>query len=90
MQSFGKRQALPRIRAKVLAIECYCRPEVAHARIAARLQQGMDASEATGAVFEQQRQVWEAWPSEIAQCRIDTELPLHKQVDQVIAKLASL
>jgi len=77
-------------RAIVLAVECVCSPAVAQERIGCRLQQGDDASEATLAVWEQQRRTWEPWPDEIPQCRVDTEQPLTQQVDQVVAELTRL
>lgn len=73
--------------AKVLAVECVCRPEVVQGRIAARQQKGTDASEATFEVYLRQRQEWEAWPASIPQCQIQTELPLEQQVSEVVKAL---
>jgi predicted kinase len=73
----------------LLAVECVCQPEVAHQRIAQRLIQGRDVSEATPEIHNIQRQRWEPWPADAPQLRIDTEQPLQWQVDQVIAALAA-
>jgi uncharacterized protein len=74
-------------RSLFLAIECACRPEVAHQRITGRLAEGRDASEARPEIHDLQRQRWEAWPADVPQVRIDTEQPLDKQVEQIIAAL---
>lgn len=70
-----------------LGIECVCRPEVAHQRIAGRLARGTDASDATPETHDRQRQNWEAWPADIPQIRVDTEQPLERQVDEVCRAL---
>jgi uncharacterized protein len=70
-----------------LAIECVCRPEVAHQRIGRRLAAGGDASEARPEIHDIQRMRWEPWPDEIPQVRVDTEQPPGKQLDQIIAAL---
>jgi aminoglycoside phosphotransferase family enzyme/predicted kinase len=70
-----------------LAIECCCRPEVAHDRIRQRQKSGQDASEARPEIHDQQRLNWQPWPAEIPHCRIDTEQPLTAQFDQVIQAL---
>jgi predicted kinase len=86
----GKAQALAAdSRSTFLAIECVCRREVAHQRIAKRLTEGRDASDATPEIHDIQRMRWEPWPAEVFQVRIDTEQPLQKQVEQVIAALAT-
>jgi predicted kinase len=72
-----------------LAIECVCRPEVAHARIGGRLAAGTDASDARPEIHDLQRMRWQPWSVDIPQVRIDTELPLTTQVEQVIAALAA-
>ena len=72
-----------------LAIECVCRPEVARERIARRLAKGEDASDARPALHEIQRTRWQAWPAHVPQLRVDTEQPLARQVDQVLASLAA-
>ncbi len=74
--------------AMFLAIECYCRPDVAKDRIISRLRTGQDESEANLEVFSQQQQLWEGWPIEIRHCRINTEQTLASQADQVIAELS--
>lgn len=74
-------------RSVFLAIECDCRPEVAHQRISRRLAEGRDASEARPEIHDLQRERWETWPADVPQIRIDTEQPLDKQVEQVIASL---
>jgi predicted kinase len=71
-----------------LAIECVCRPEIAHERISGRLTAGTDASDARPEIHDLQRMRWQPWPADILQLRIDTEQPLVKQVEQVIANLA--
>jgi aminoglycoside phosphotransferase family enzyme/predicted kinase len=73
---------------RFLAIECVCRPEVAQERIRRRREQGRDASEARPELYEIQRQRWQPWPADVPQVRVDTELPLATQVEQVIATLA--
>jgi aminoglycoside phosphotransferase family enzyme/predicted kinase len=70
-----------------LAIECVCRSEVAHQRISQRQSAGRDASDARPEIHDFQRKQWEDWPVDSPQVRIDTELPLNKQVEQVIAAL---
>lgn len=75
-------------RAVVLAVECVCRSETAQERINARLQQGDDASQATLAVWEEQRRTWESWPDDLPHCCVDTEQPLSRQIDQVVAELS--
>lgn len=77
-------------RSLFLAIECVCRPEVAHQRIGRRLEQGHDVSDARPEIHDIQKERWETWPPEIPQVRIDTEPPLNQQVEQVIAVLAPL
>ncbi|MCE9527899.1 MAG: AAA family ATPase [Planctomycetales bacterium] len=72
-----------------LAIECVCRPEVAHQRISQRQSAGRDASDARPEIHDFQRKSWEDWPAETPQVCINTELPLTKQVEQVIAALRS-
>jgi aminoglycoside phosphotransferase family enzyme/predicted kinase len=71
-----------------LAVECFCRPEVATARIGIRLSEGRDASEASPELHAIQRLRWETWPSDIPQIRIDTEQPRQTQLSQVLEKLA--
>jgi aminoglycoside phosphotransferase family enzyme/predicted kinase len=72
-----------------LAIECVCRPEIAHGRISGRLAAGTDASDARPEIHDLQRMRWQPWPVDIPQICIDTEQPLDKQVTQVIAALAT-
>jgi aminoglycoside phosphotransferase family enzyme/predicted kinase len=72
-----------------LAIECACRPEVARERISRRLDEGRDASDARPEIHEIQRMRWETWPADVPQVRIDTEQPLPKQVEQVLAALTA-
>jgi predicted kinase len=74
-------------RSVFLAIECTCRPEIAHQRIGQRLAEGHDASEARPDVHDSQRVHWEPWPATVYQVRIDTEQPLNKQVEQILAAL---
>jgi aminoglycoside phosphotransferase family enzyme/predicted kinase len=73
-----------------LAVECVCRPELAHQRIIQRLAAGQDASEARPEIHDMQRFRWEPWPSDIRQVQVDTEHPLDAQVKQVIGALAAL
>jgi aminoglycoside phosphotransferase family enzyme/predicted kinase len=73
--------------AQFLAIECQCAPELVRQRILARQQAGGDASQATLAVFEQQRTRWEPWPDQIPACRVDTQQSLETQRDQVFGVL---
>ena len=72
-----------------LAIECSCRPEVAHARIGQRLAAGQDASEARPAIHELQRMRWERWPHDMPQIQIDTEQPVEEQLKEVLKKLST-
>ncbi len=74
-------------RSVFLAIECVCRPEVAHQRISRRMAEGRDASDARPEIHDLQRERWETWPADVPQIRIDTERPLDTQVEQVIAWL---
>jgi predicted kinase len=74
-------------RSVFLAVECFCRPEVARERIRRRMEEGRDASDARPEVHEIQRTRWEAWPADISQVRINTEQPLPTQVEQVLAAL---
>lgn len=74
-------------RSVFLAIECVCRPEVAHQRISQRVAKGRDESDARPEIHDLQRERWETWSADITQVRIDTEQPLNKQVEQVIAAL---
>lgn len=82
------RQIADRLPVRLLFVECWCRPEVARQRIAARLIAGTDASEATPAVFDAQRQSWDPWPEDLHHCRVDTEQPLPAQREQVLTALA--
>lgn len=75
-------------RSVFLAIECVCRPNVAHQRISGRLAEGRDASDARPEIYDLQRQRWKTWPANVPQSRIDTEQPLDNQVGQVIAALS--
>jgi aminoglycoside phosphotransferase family enzyme/predicted kinase len=75
-------------RGSFLAIECVCRPEIAHQRISRRLTEGRDASDARPEIYEIQRMRWEAWPADVPQVRVDTELPLEEQVACVLAALS--
>jgi predicted kinase len=75
-------------RSLFLAIECVCRSEVAHERICRRLSEGHDASDARPEIHDIQRMHWQPWPEGMPQIRVDTEQPLDKQVEQVIAALA--
>lgn len=71
-----------------LGIECVCRREIAHERIQKRLAEGRDASEAEPAIHDVQRSHWEPWPTNIPQMQIDSEQPVAKQVEAVMAVLA--
>jgi predicted kinase len=73
--------------ATFLAIRCHCRPDVARLRIAHRQTAGSDASEALPEFHERQQTVREAWPTQMPQVQIDTEIPRHEQTAQVIAQL---
>jgi uncharacterized protein len=75
-------------RSGFLAIECVCRPEVARERISQRLAAARDVSDARPEIHDIQRTRWEPWPAGVPQVRIDTEQPINKQVEQVIAALA--
>jgi predicted kinase len=74
-------------RSVFLAIECICGPEVAHERIGRRLAEARDASDARPEIHNIQRTRWETWPLNVPQVRIDSEQPLNKQVELVIASL---
>jgi len=75
-------------RSLLFAVECACSPQVAHARIARRLKEGHDASEARPEIHDLQRRRWQSWPADIPQVRVDTEQPLRTQVEHVIGALA--
>ncbi len=75
-------------RSLFLAIECVCRSEVAHERICQRLAEGHDVSDARPEIHDIQRIRWQRWPGDMPQVRIDTEQPLDKQIEQVIAAVA--
>jgi aminoglycoside phosphotransferase family enzyme/predicted kinase len=70
-----------------LAIECVCPADVAHERIARRLAEERDASEARPEIHDAQRETWAAWPPELPQVRVDTTKSLQEQVEQVVAAL---
>jgi uncharacterized protein len=70
-----------------LAIECHCRPEVAHQRIARRAAKGHDVSDATPDIHDLQLGRWESWPADVMQVCIDTEQSLPDQLEQVYAAL---
>jgi hypothetical protein len=74
-------------RGRFLAVQCTCSQEVAERRIRQRLAEGRDASEARPELFAIQRARWEAWPRELPQVTIDTEEPLARQVECVLAAL---
>ena len=76
-------------RGDFLAVQCVCRPELAHERIRGRLAAGSDASEARPEIHDFQRLRWEAWPAEVPQARIYTEQPLDVQGELVLAALRS-
>jgi uncharacterized protein len=76
------------LRSVFLAIECVCQPETAHERIKQRVAEARDVSDARPEIHDIQRMRWESWPADIPQVRIDTEQPLNKQVEQIIAALA--
>jgi len=75
-------------RGSFLAVECVCRPEIAHERINRRLTEGRDASDAGPEIYEIQRKRWDAWPADVPQVRVNTELPLDEQVYCVLAALS--
>ncbi|MGB6045782.1 MAG: AAA family ATPase [Pirellulales bacterium] len=75
--------------AKLLVIHCDCPEEVARQRIRNRFAAGQDASEARPELLTSQIQEDEpAWPAHHT-LRIDTTNPLHRQVDLVLARLAT-
>jgi aminoglycoside phosphotransferase family enzyme/predicted kinase len=84
------RQLAADSRSAFLAIECVCRPEVAHQRISQRQAEGRDASDAQPEIHDIQRMRWETWPAAVPQVSIDTEQPLKQQLEQVIARLMFL
>jgi uncharacterized protein len=73
-----------------LAVECVCPPEIARERIRERLVQGRDASDARPDIYDAHAQRWIAWPSEIAQVRVDTTRPLEDQIQALMSRLKSL
>jgi predicted kinase len=73
-----------------LAVHCVCRREVAQERIRGRMAEGRDASEASPALHDRQRDEWEDWPPTIEQVSVDTEQPLERQVEAVIAALRAV
>jgi predicted kinase len=72
-------------RSVFLAIECICPQKVAHERIERRLTEARDASDARPEIHDIQRMRWETWPADVPQLRVDSEQPLNKQVESVIA-----
>jgi len=74
-------------RSVFIAVECVCRREVAHQRLSQRLVQGSDVSDARPDIHDLQRNRWQTWPSEVPQLRVDTELPLDRQVHEVIERI---
>jgi aminoglycoside phosphotransferase family enzyme/predicted kinase len=81
------REIVANSRSVFLAIECVCPPETAHERIGRRLAEARDASDARPEIHDIQRMRWETWPVYVPQIRIDSEQPLNKQVESVIAAL---
>jgi predicted kinase len=71
-----------------LAIECTCPPDVARRRIARRLANSHDVSDARPEIHDLHRTRWQPWSPDIPQIQIDTEQPIGKQVELVIAALA--
>ena len=74
-------------RACFLAVECVCPRDLALKRIHQRLLARTDVSDARPEIHEQQQQFWESWPSNIPQCRVDSEQPLDTQIAQVVSAL---
>jgi uncharacterized protein len=68
-------------------VECICRPEVARERIRRRSVEGRDASQAWAELHDFQMQEWQPWPADLPHCRIDTEQPLARQVEQALGSL---
>lgn len=79
-----------RCEARFLAVQCTCPPEIAKERIRRRLRAGQDASQATAAVYEQQRQNSQAWPATVRRCGIDTVQPMEVQLQTVYRELRQL
>ncbi len=76
-------------RTELLAIECVCPRAVAQERIARRLMDGGDASDARPEIYDFQRTHWQAWPNDVPQLRVDTTRLLEEQVQQVVTMLAA-
>jgi aminoglycoside phosphotransferase family enzyme/predicted kinase len=76
--------------ATLLVVRCHCPAEVARTRIAGRLVEGRDASEARPELHEQQQLALESVPDEIAHVEIDTTLMLTEQTAAVIQRLREL
>lgn len=72
---------------RFLAVQCVCAPEMAERRIRERLAAGRDASESRPELVAIQRARWEAWPADVSQVAIDTEVPLARQVEGVLGAL---
>jgi hypothetical protein len=60
---------------------------MAERRIRERLAAGRDASESRPELVAIQRARWEAWPADVSQVAIDTEVPLARQVEGVLGAL---
>src|SRR5262249_20947877 len=73
-----------------LAIECVCPPEVARERMARRLAEGHDASEAQPELHDVQQLRWGPWPTDLPQFRVATTRPIEEQTQAVLARLRSL
>ncbi len=76
-------------RTELLAIECVCPLAVAKERIARRLVEGGDASDARPEIYDFQRTHWQAWPNDIPQIRVATTRPPEEQVQQVVTTLSA-
>lgn len=73
--------------APVLLVECRCPRDVALSRIAQRLDQGGDSSEARPELYDQQAATVEPPPAEVVALDIDTTQPLAEQVEQTFDRL---
>ncbi len=81
------RRIASRLRTSFLAIECYCSQETVRRRIGERLDGHLDASEAKPEFYDRQQEQWDAWAADLPQCRVNTEQPLDKQINQVLTEL---
>jgi uncharacterized protein len=72
-----------------IAVQCVCRPEIALQRIANRLREGSDPSDATADTYKVQLCSEANWPDSIPRVLVDTELNIDQQKDCVFQEVRS-